>query len=638
MGDQQAGQRIQDQELRTFTKALLDDVQALEHMLTAGMFESKVRRIGAEQEIFLVNSGLQPAPIAMEMMKVLEGGPFTTELGQYNLEINLAPQELRGDGLLRMEEELRTHLARAQQVAHSLQSEIVLTGILPTLTREHLSLDYMTPVPRYRELNRVLTELAGGTFPAVIKGLDELRFSHDNVMLEACNTSFQIHFQVGTDEFARLYNLAQAVTGPILAAAVNSPVLLQHRLWKETRVALFQQSLDARSKAHKERGKQQRVSFGESWVEESVLEIFREDIARYRVLIAADLGEPSLDLLERGEIPRLSALCLHNGTVYRWNRPCYGVKNGVPHLRIENRALPAGPSVIDEIANAAFFFGLMSGMAEEYADIREVISFDDAKWNFMAAARYGLKAQLHWLGGDPVTASDLLLNRLLPQAREGLRATGVDENCIERYLGVVEERIRRKRTGASWAFDSLVSMEGGGTKDGRYRGLVVSMIENQRRGDPIHLWPLAALDGSAHLRESYRTVAQVMTTDLFTVHPEDLVDLAASLMDWEHLRHVPVEDHEGQLVGLVSHRALLRLVGRGLKSGDDSTVAVRDIMELDPVTVTPETTTVEAIERMRNHKVSCLPVVSDGKLVGLVSEGDFLGVAAQLLDEWLRTS
>ena len=638
MGDQQAGQRIQDQELRTFTKALLDDVQALEHMLTAGMFESKVRRIGAEQEIFLVNSGLQPAPIAMEMMKVLEGGPFTTELGQYNLEINLAPQELRGDGLLRMEEELRTHLARAQQVAHSLQSEIVLTGILPTLTREHLSLDYMTPVPRYRELNRVLTELAGGTFPAVIKGLDELRFSHDNVMLEACNTSFQIHFQVGTDEFARLYNLAQAVTGPILAAAVNSPVLLQHRLWKETRVALFQQSLDARSKAHKERGKQQRVSFGESWVEESVLEIFREDIARYRVLIAADLGEPSLDLLERGEIPRLSALCLHNGTVYRWNRPCYGVKNGVPHLRIENRALPAGPSVIDEIANAAFFFGLMSGMAEEYADIREVISFDDAKWNFMAAARYGLKAQLHWLGGDPVTAGDLLLNRLLPQAREGLRATGVDENCIERYLGVVEERIRRKRTGASWAFDSLVSMEGGGTKDGRYRGLVVSMIENQRRGDPIHLWPLAALDGSAHLRESYRTVAQVMTTDLFTVHPEDLVDLAASLMDWEHLRHVPVEDHEGQLVGLVSHRALLRLVGRGLKSGDDSTVAVRDIMELDPVTVTPETTTVEAIERMRNHKVSCLPVVSDGKLVGLVSEGDFLGVAAQLLDEWLRTS
>lgn len=638
MGDQQAGQRLQDQELRTFTKALLDDVQALDRMIEAGMFESKMRRIGAEQEIFLVDPGLQPAPIAMEMMKVLEGGPFTTELGQYNLEINLAPQELRGDGLLRMEEELRTHLARAQQVAHSLQSEIVLTGILPTLTRKHLSLDYMTQVPRYKELNRVLTELAGGTFPAVIKGLDELRFSHDNVMLEACNTSFQIHFQVGTEEFARLYNLAQAVTGPILAAAVNSPVLLQHRLWKETRVALFQQSLDARSKAHKERGQRQRVSFGERWVDESVLEIFREDIARYRVLIAADLGEPSLDLLDRGEIPRLSALCLHNGTVYRWNRPCYGVKNGVPHLRIENRALPAGPSVIDEIANAAFFFGLMSGMAEEYADIREVISFDDAHWNFMAAARYGLKAQLNWLGGDPVTAGDLLLNRLLPQAREGLRATGVDENCIERYLGVVEERVRRKRTGASWVFDSLVAMDGGGTKDGRYRGLVASMIENQRRGEPIHQWPLAALDGAAHLKESYRTVGQVMTTDLFTVHPEDLVDLAASLMDWEHLRHVPVEDHEGILVGLVSHRALLRLVGRGLKSGDDSTVSVREIMEVDPVTVGPDTTTVEAIERMRNHKVSCLPVVSDGKLVGLVSEGDFLGVAAQLLDEWLRTT
>lgn len=252
-----------------------------------------------------------------------------------------------------MEQSLEDNMQAARQAAADCDARVLLMGILPTLEREHLGLDWMTPNPRYFELNRTMSEHCGGKFDTFIKGLDELEITHDNVMLEACNTSFQIHFQVGAGEFAELYNVARAVTGPVLAAAVNSPFLLRHRPWHETRVALFQQSLDSRSKAQKERGGAQRVRFGDDWVQDSVLEIFRDDIARFRCLIRGNEEESPLEKLDRGEIPALGALCLHNGTVYRWNRPCYGVKDNIAHLRIENRVLPTGPTILDEVANAA---------------------------------------------------------------------------------------------------------------------------------------------------------------------------------------------------------------------------------------------------------------------------------------------
>jgi CBS domain-containing protein len=491
----------------------------------------------------------------------------------------------------------------------------------------------MTPIPRYYQLNQIMRGLRGGEFRTYIKGLDEFQTKHDNVMLEACNTSFQLHFQVGPGEFALLYNVAQLATAPVLAAAVNSPVLLRHRLWHETRVALFQQSVDTRSETHAQRGGRVRVNFGDHWIEKSILEIFREDVARYRVLIAAELEESPLDKLARGQAPELKALRLHNGTIYRWNRPCYGLSEGRAHLRIEARALPAGPSVLDEVANAAFFFGLMCALSDEYGDPRDKMPFDDAKANFMAAARYGLHARLHWFGGRTVGADELIQSELLPLARRGLASRGIDAADVERYLGVIEQRTRTGRTGAQWALDSLEGMEGRGRPDERYRALTAGMLEQQWGDKPVHEWQLAHVESSADARDSYRTVGQFMSTDLFTVHPEDLVDLAASVMDWEHLRHVPVEDHEGHLVGLVTHRQLLRQIGQG-KSGRP--VAVREIMKVDPVVISPETTTLDALDLMRASKLGCLPVVQDGKLVGLVTESDFIDVSARLLDEWLR--
>jgi CBS domain-containing protein/gamma-glutamyl:cysteine ligase YbdK (ATP-grasp superfamily) len=636
MGEHQVTSSKDGDELRAFSRALLEDVRALERLIAEGRIESGVRRIGAEQEMFLVDESWGPSPRSREVLAALDHPLFTPELALFNLEANASPQRLHGSCLSKMEAQVFGLVQRAREAARSCDSRVLLVGILPTLHQSDLTLDAMYPNPRYAILNKVMSDLRGGEFHTLIKGLDELQVTHDNVMMEACNTSFQLHFQVGAEEFPKLYNLAQVVTAPVLAAACNSPVLLQNRLWHESRVALFQQSLDARTKTQQQRGTRQRVTFGERWVESSVLEIFREDIARFRVLLSSDLGESSLDMLERGETPALKALCLHNGTVYRWNRPCYGVVDGQAHLRIENRVLPAGPTVQDEMANAAFYFGLMIALGEEYDDVTRVMSFDDAKANFMAAARYGLNAQFRWIDGRATTAHNLILEHLIPLARAGLKMKEIDPEDTERYLGLLEERVRSGQTGAQWVFDSLAGMDEQGTSEERYRALTAAMAERQASGRPGHEWPLAELSEVVDWRHSFRTVGQVMTRDVFTLHPEDVIDLAASLMEWEHIRRVPVEDDKGRLVGLLSQRGLLRLLAEGRRS--DKPVAVRELMRKDPVSVAPELSTLEAMETMRRHKVGCLPVVEQGRLVGIVTEHDFIGVAARLLEEHLRAT
>jgi CBS domain-containing protein len=512
---------------------------------------------------------------------------------------------------------------------------VLLVGILPTLRKSDLGLDNMTPNPRYFALNRAMSKLRGGDFHVLIKGLDELETTHDNVMLESCNTSFQIHFQVAPKEFARLYNVAQAVTAPVLAAAVNSPVLLGRRLWNETRVALFQRSVDARSSAHQARGLRPRVSFGDAWVKESVLEIFREDIALFRVVLGQQEYQSSRADLTAGRVPKLQALRLHNGTVYRWNRACYGWSDHeAPHLRIENRVLPAGPTILDEVANAAFYFGLMSGVTSEYEDIAQVMEFDDAKNNFFAAARHGLGAQFRWVGGESYTASALILDRLLPLARAGLRRSQIDEEDITRYLDIIEARVRSQNTGSTWALRSLAQMAPHTSLDQRHRRIAKAMLEHQLDGQsPVHTWEPCQIGRDDAWRDAYRTVGQIMSTQLLTVRPEDLVDLAASMMDWEKIRHVPVEDDQGRLVGIVSHRALLRLVARG--QGGTTQVVVKDIMRRDPVSVTPQTPTIEAMKLMRDRAVGSLPVLEGDKLVGIITEHDLIDVSAKLLERFL---
>ena len=635
MGEQNIVKDASESARQHFMKALLEEVRALETMLDKGMVESGVSRIGAEQEMFLVNHANQPALTALEVLEKLGDERFTHELGLFNIEANLSVQELRADCLSRMEAEAQEIYAKARAAAHKCGSEIALVGILPTLTKKNLGLNSMVPLPRYHALNDAIMALRGNNLQFQINGTDQLTVNHDNLMLEACNTSFQVHFQVSPGDFARLYNIAQVVTGPLLAAAVNSPILLGKRLWHETRISVFEYSVDARSTVHQARGLQPRVHFGNDWVKQSVTEIFKEDIARFRVLLTTETETDPLGMVARGIAPKLNALCLHNGTVYRWNRACYGVHNGIPHLRIENRVIPSGPTVLDEIANTAFFVGMMAGMSREYADIREHITFQDIKANFMAAARAGIRAQMNWFGDTHMPARKLILDELLPLAESGLQDYGVEQKDIEKYLGVLRERVSTRRNGARWALESLNGMHERGTEDQRLRCLVGSMVEQQSSGKPVSEWVLAEFSEDQGWRDSYLKVSQFMATDLFTVRPDDIVDFAATLMDWRHIRHIPVEGDDGELVGLLSHRALLRLVAEG-RVGGEFKVSVQELMTRNPVTIDSDATTVDAIRLMRTAKVACLPVVENGKLVGLVTEHDLIVVSSHLLERYLE--
>jgi len=634
MGEQNVKLNSDEATHQAFMKSLLAEVHALESMLESGLIESGVRRIGAEQEMFIIDRAHKPALKALEILNEIDDDRFTHELGLFNLEANLSPHRLGGNCLSLMEVETQEIYRRAREMAGRFDCDIALAGILPTLTMDNLGLESMVPTPRYYALNDAIRALRGDEFEFTINGIDQLSVKHDNVMLEACNTSFQVHFQVSPENFARYYNIAQVVTAPLLAAAVNSPVLLGKRLWHETRIAVFEYSIDTRSKIHQERGLKPRVHFGDRWLEESVTEIFKEDIARFRIVLTTETEDDPMGMIEQGIMPSLNALRLHNGTVYRWNRPCYGVLDNVPHLRIENRVIPSGPTVLDEVANAAFFFGMMAGMTEQVKDIREHLIFADVKSNFLAAARDGIRAQMNWFNDTHLPAKELILEQLLPLAREGLQEAGIDSDDIDRYLGVVHDRVSMRRTGARWALESLETMGDSGTQDQRLRCIVSSMVDQQSSGKPISQWELAEYCAEQDWRDSYKTIGQFMTQDLFTVRPDDIVDFAATLMDWRHVRHVPVENDSGKLVGLVSHRALLRLVAQG-RMGPEQQVTVAEIMNRKPVTVHPDTRTVDAIRLMREQKLACLPVTRDNKLVGIVTEHDLIVVSSHLLENYL---
>ncbi len=622
--------------IRVFTRALLRDLMAMERILSEGLIESGIRRFGAEQEMFLVNEAWRPSPVSVEVLEDLDDEPFTTELARFNLEANLSPRVLEGSCFSDMQEELDGYVDRVRAAARRQGSEVMLTGILPTLTKSDLSLDNITPRARYYALNDAMNLAGGGAFRLRIRGTDELMIEHDSVMLEACNTSFQVHLQVSAEEFAHLYNVAQAVTGPILAACVNSPLLFGRRLWAETRIALFQQSLDTRGTDLHMREMSPRVRFGGSWLERSVVELFQEDIAAFRVLLATPVDEDPLKVLDEGGVPKLTALQLYNGTVYRWNRPCYGISKGKPHLRIECRALPAGPTTLDEMANTVFWIGTVLGVAKRFPDLCDRMDFDDAKSNFLAASRLGLRAGLAWLDGQTGPADRLVLETLLPLAEEGLGDYPLDRHDTAQFLGVIEERVKAGVTGASWALGSLSRLKKEGTRGERLAALTAATVRQQVEGVPVARWEPAEINEAGGWKHHYLRVEQYMTTALTTVNEDELVELVAYLMDLREIRHVLIEDKDHRLAGVVSYRSMLRLMAQGRTVAEAENMPISEIMVRDPVTIAPETTTLEAIRLMRQKGVSALPVVKNGQLLGLVSETDFMPMAYHLLEERLQ--
>ncbi len=622
---------------RDYMRALLKDLRAVERMVEEGMFERGVSRIGAEQEMFLVDRSYHPAPGALKILERIKDPHFTTELGLFNLELNADPQPFAGHGLRQMETQLTELFGKVRDTAESLELHAVLTGVLPTIGKSDLGMQHMVPNARYLALSRAMAEARGDAFDFSIKGIDELVVRHESVMVEACCASFQVHLQLAEPErFAEAYNLSQLLLGPVLASAVNSQVFLGRRLWNETRIALFEQACDVRTPAMHLRDTQGRVSFGTDWLKGSVLDLYKENVKRFRPLVGTDSVEDPFDALKDGRAPELKALRLHNGTIYRWNRPTYGIsENGKPHLRIELRTLPSGPTIPDEVANGALWLGLMSELLATHEDIPKRMDYAHARANLYAAARDGLGARLYWLDDEEMLATPLLLEKLLPMAQSGLNRAGVDPEDSARYLGILDQRIRTGRTGSRWMLQSLAAMQERGNQGARLTALVAATIARQRTDRVVSEWERARLDENDSARTGYQKVSQYMATDMSTVRPDDPIELVADLMSWERIRHVPVENDKGLLVGLVTSRAVMRYLTGLFKyppQPGSAGTAVSEIMKKDLVTVTPDTTTVDAIALMRRYRIGCLPVVQDGHIVALLTEEDFVGIASKVLE------
>lgn len=636
MGEQQVTLATEGKELQDFVRRVLRDLEALEYMIEHDWFEKDICRIGAEQEMFLIDTDTyRPAPVAMEALALMKRYPWVeTELAKFNLEIGLTPRDLKGKAFSEMYDEDVKRLNKIKEKIKALNATLILCGILPTLRKHDLEMHNLTPKKRYKALMDALdAQRLGDAYELRLRGIDELLVKHDSPLLEACNTSFQVHLQVHPSQFVKLYNIAQALAGPVIAIGANSPIVFGKRLWHESRIALFQQSIDTRASSEHLRQRSPRVQFGEGWLEGSILEIYRDDLARFRALLAADKKENSLALIKQGKVPKLNALQVFNSTVYRWNRPCYGISaNGKPHLRIENRVLPAGPTVLDEIANAAFWVGCMIGMAAEVEDIRKHLSWEDVRDNFGKAAQFGIDSSFNWFNDAKVGACELVLEELLPLARKGLESHGIDAADIDRFLGVIEERARKHMNGARWQLRAYTHLLGKVTRDEALTVLTATIWKNQQLEMPAHNWPMPDPDDLEDYLPSELKVEEFMATDLITVHIDDPIELVAQIMDWRRIRHMPVEDNKGKLVGLITSRLLLRHFSRAHELNSARNVTAGDVMVKDPITIEPDASIIEAMNLMREHRIGSLPVVKDGELIGIITEMDFLRITARLLE------
>jgi hypothetical protein len=460
-------------------------------MLREARFEFERPLTGMEIELNLIDENADPAMRNAEVLGAIADPDFQTELGQFNVEINVPPRRLAGDENADLESSLRASLNNAEQHARTVGAHMVMIGILPTLRREHLTMDALSANPRYKLLNEQIFAARGEDLDIRIDGIDRLAVTTDTIAPEAACTSTQFHLQVSPAEFANYWNAAQVVAGVQVALGANSPLLFGRELWRETRIPLFEQATDTRSEEIRAQGVRPRVWFGERWIT-SVFDLFEENVRYFPALLPiCDDADPE-QILESGDTPELSELRLHNGTVYRWNRPIYAVVRGRPHLRVENRVLPAGPTVVDTIANAGFYYGLVRALAQAERPVWTQMSFSAAEENFHNGARHGIAASTFWPGLGYVPVTELVLRRLLPMAHEGLDLWGVSPGERDRLLGIIEQRCLTGRNGAQWQVDTLhiLESEGHDRQDALHemlRRYLPAMHENV----PVHEWPSA---------------------------------------------------------------------------------------------------------------------------------------------------
>ena len=479
-----------------YRRKLQQCLAGLARLLAEKRFDRPQNLMGLEIELNLAGSDGMPRMVNAAVLDRIASSDFQTELGMFNLEVNIAPHRIGGRVFDRLAEELRIGLGYADRKAREVDAGVVMIGILPTLAQSDLVFENLSDVDRYTLLNDQIVAARGEDFALDIQGVERLTCTSTSIVPEAACTSVQLHLQVTPGRFASVWNAAQAVTAVQTAVGANSPFLFGRELWRESRPPLFQQSTDTRPPELQAQGVRPRTWFGERWVD-SAYDLFEENLRYFPPLLPILDDEDPLRVLDEGGVPRLQELVLHNGTVYRWNRPVYGWVDGVPHLRVENRVLPAGPTVTDVVANAAFYYGLVRSLAEETRPVWKRLPFEDAAANFDAACRYGIEAELRWPrsgrsgGVASVPAVRLVLDELLPLAAAGLDAWHIEPADRDFYLGVIEERCRLRVNGASWQADTFhKALESGLDRDAALAATTRRYAELMHEGEPVHTWPV----------------------------------------------------------------------------------------------------------------------------------------------------
>ncbi len=489
MGEEVPHQEFTREDRTRYREKVRRCLDVFTRMLREARFDSEAPMTGLEIELNLVDGVGDPALKNAEALAEIADPDFQTELGQFNLEINVAPKQLKDRGFSDFEDGVRASLNDAESKAARVGAHMVMIGILPTLSAGHMSPASLTPNPRYQLLSDQILTARGEDIVIDVAGPERLRTTTDSIVPEAACTSTQLHIQVSPEQFPDYWNASQAVAGVQLALGANSPFLLGRELWRETRVPLFEQATDTRSEELRAQGVRPRVWFGERWIT-SIFDLFEENVRYFPALLPVLADEDPLEVLESGRTPLLSELRLHNGTIYRWNRPVYDVVDGMPHLRVENRVLPAGPTVVDTLANAAFYFGLVRALAEHERPLWSQMSFSAAEENFHVGARHGIDAQLYWPGLGQVPATELVVRRLLPMARAGLDAWGVRPDESDRLLGIIEQRCVLGRNGASWFVDRFHERFAGqrGDRLAALRSTLNEYRDHMHTNEPVHTW------------------------------------------------------------------------------------------------------------------------------------------------------
>lgn len=492
MGEEVESTEFTRQDRQQYREKVRKCLDVFARMLAEAKFDFERPMTGLEIEFNLIDADQDPAMRNADVLQAIANEDFQTELGQFNIEINVPPRGLAGRSAEELETDLRASLNDAERRSSGEGAHIVMIGILPTLTAEDLTGKSLSANARYELINEQIFAARGEDLQIAIDGPERLSTFADSIAPEAACTSVQFHLQVSPQAYASNWNAAQSIAGVQLALGANSPFLFGKELWRETRIALFEQATDTRPAELKSQGVRPRVWFGERWIN-SIFDQFEENVTYFPALLPICDDEDPAAVLGRGDTPKLSELRMHNGTIYRWNRPVYDVFRGKPHLRVENRVLPAGPTVVDILANGAFYYGMLRYLAEEDRPLWTRLSFAAAEDNFYAGARQGINSHLYWPGLGEVPATELVLRKLLPMAYEGLDRWNVDPAVRDRLLGIIEQRCIKHLNGAEWqvrTFHQIDSEKRPLDRREALREMLGRYVEHMHSNEPVHTWPI----------------------------------------------------------------------------------------------------------------------------------------------------